>query len=453
MRLGVSATALLVVVPWLHAGCHTTPSEPMTTPTARVPQTPSGSTASAAPGDPPPNAAPTAADWPEDPTAAWPKGCLIEAAGVNPRWPWLAVGCTNAEAEQGAVLVFDGDRRRLRTASTRHGYVGWGENRHLLRWHPDGDRLAVNVDTNGIGLLRRAQWVSASYPDQTRDSGVSYVWVGDQIFTDTGALFALDDGEDHFDDAPISPISLGKIELNAATGAVVGRTDDQGYLRGIGAFDPNTRTVRYHNRLQDLKAGHAAWATDGRGYAQIEFGPPDMLHILDGDDGQARWSVRPSLPQVGWMWWGRDRLLAVHSRNGRGPSARNVLDIVVGGRITKTIDLSPHQLRKPMGSSFEDMSQLAWSPDDKTLAVVLDDRKVRLFDVTQGTALTTFDAPAPAIPQGLPDHYRLDHHKRPREEPGGIIWLSNERLARCAPHFVSLWTTQGEKLGEWIVPD
>ena len=124
MRLGVSATALLVVVVSLDAGCHTTPGEPMTTPTAPVPQTSSGSTASAAPGDPPSNAAPTAADWPEDPTAAWPKGCLIEAAGVNPRWAWLAVGCTNAEAEQGAVLVFDGDRRRLRTASTRHGYVG-----------------------------------------------------------------------------------------------------------------------------------------------------------------------------------------------------------------------------------------------------------------------------------------------------------------------------------------
>ena len=45
--------------------------------------------------------------WPVQPSPRWPSRCLIENVAVHPDRPWLAVACTDAENQRGAVLVFD----------------------------------------------------------------------------------------------------------------------------------------------------------------------------------------------------------------------------------------------------------------------------------------------------------------------------------------------------------
>lgn len=125
--------------------------------------------------------------WPEQPQAAWPRRCLINNIAVHPQHPWLAAACTDADAEIGAVLLFDAETPRLRSSIHLDGYVGWSEDRDLLRWHPDGQRLATNAETNGITLLRRGRLVGRAIPDETRDHGVGYAWLGDHIFSDTGS--------------------------------------------------------------------------------------------------------------------------------------------------------------------------------------------------------------------------------------------------------------------------
>src|SRR5690606_1642122 len=138
--------------------------------------------------------------WPTTPSPSWPSNCLIENVAVHPSQPWLAVACTDAENQRGAVLVFDAQAGSLRSATVFEDYVGWSEQSGLLRWHPDGRRLATNVTTNGIALLDRARIVGYAYPDETRDSGVRYVWVDEsRMFSDTGALFEIREGEGLFE--------------------------------------------------------------------------------------------------------------------------------------------------------------------------------------------------------------------------------------------------------------
>ena len=104
-------------------------------------------------------------------STGWPRGCLLENAAPHPSEPWLAVAGTNGEAEHGAVMVFDARTGALRSVAVHEGYVGWSDP-GLLRWHPDGRRLATNVDTNGVALLDGVDWVGFAYPDATRAGGV-----------------------------------------------------------------------------------------------------------------------------------------------------------------------------------------------------------------------------------------------------------------------------------------
>jgi len=148
------------------------------------------------------------------------------------------------------VLVFDGKTGLQRTNTPYESYVGWAEDRGLMKWHPDRARLATNLSTNGIGVLRGGRWVGSASPDETRDHGVRYAWVGDRLFADTGAFFEIHDGD-----------RLGYEELNvtnepgfldvwrnAHVGAIIGTNGTQ-----LIGFDPHTKKELIAREL--LEAG------------------------------------------------------------------------------------------------------------------------------------------------------------------------------------------------------
>lgn len=379
--------------------------------------------------------------WPAQPNPQWPRGCLIENVGVHPQRPWLAAACTNAADESGAVLVIDAESGRLHSATALEGYVGWSENENLLRWHPDGQRLATNVDTNAIALLDRGRLVGKAYPDDSRDSGARYVWIDDRMFSDTGALFEIRDGDNRFDLESISPLDFEVIEWNATIGAVVGRVG-----QGIAAFDPIGRKVLYHEPMPDLPTNFRMhWSSDGRWCARRHYGQhpaPDEILIFGGDDGKKRWTIRPSGPRIDDMWWSRDGALLVQSRTH--------LDVVRSGRIERTIDVAPRAIETSY--SIPEASGVAWSPTGDGIALLLDRQEIQLRDARTGAVLSTFAAPAPAIPNGLPPEYR-NGNRPPHGFPGELMWIAPHRLVRVAPHFVAVWSIDGTKLAELVVPD
>lgn len=390
------------------------------------------------------------------PNASWPRGCLIEGIGIHPFQPWLAAACTNAYEQHGAVLVLDALTGTLRSSTELEDYVGWSSTPNLLRWHPSGDRLTTNVSTNGIALLRRGEFVGFAYPDETRDGGVRHVWVDDRIFTDTGALFEICEGDERFDFDPITSLSFDELQWNAAIAAVVGTIE-----LGIAGFDPIAAQLRYETRFEapPWRSG-TDWSAGGRCYVRRRFGQADAsdeLEIFDGDTGQRVATIVPSLPRIDATCWGPAGALLVHCHASN--NAARHLDVVRNGQIEITIDLGPRRIEA--SHSVPEASGIAWSPSGDGIALLLDSQEVGLFDARTGRMLTSFPAPAPAIPRGLPDWYRDGHRPAYGPQPGSpgvttspgdLVWPAPHRLVRIAPHFIAVWSLDGHKLAELIVP-
>ena len=378
----------------------------------------------------------------------WPSKCLIENVAVHPTQPWLAVACTDSENERGAVLVLDAQTGAVRSVATRDGYVGWSDA-GLLRWHPDGRRIATNVDTNGIALLDGTEWIGSAYPDDTRDGGVGYVWVDARMFTDTDHFFEITTGDPCFEFASLGGPAFAGIEWNAQIGAAVGRVGT-----GIAAFDPRRSAVLYENPLAEQR-GTPRFAPDGRWCVCVQTAvhpASDELLFVDADRGVVHGTRRPSSPRIDELVWGPRDALAVRSyvhHIGGAPSDVHV-DLFVAGERQTTIDLGARRVQASHGTA--DTSGMAWSPDGDGIALLLDREEVAVFDARTGKQLSSFAARAPAIPRGLPDHYRNGH--RPAYGfPGDLVWLPGQRIVRIAPHFTSVWTLDGQRIAELIVPD
>jgi WD40 repeat protein len=387
--------------------------------------------------------------WPQQQDPKWPRGCLIENTAIHPREPWIAVACTNSEAETGAVLVFDAQTGSLRSSTPIDGYVGWSDP-GLLRWHPDGVRLGTNVSTNGIALLDRAELVGVAFPDETRDSGVNYLWIGDEMFTDTGALFQIQQDDWRFEFEELEIPQLQAIEWNAAAKFVVGRVGT-----GVAAYDPIAKRVVYENTLASFgDRGNPSWSPDGRWCARRQFAvhpASDQLLFVDGNTGRAHGVRTPSSPRIDALAWSPNGSLAVscYVHHIGGQRTQRHVDIFREGERRTTIDLGARTIQASHG--IADASGIAWSPTGEGLALLLDGQRVQVVDAQTGKVLSLFDAPAPAIPAGLPDHYA----KRNRPGlgfPGDLMWAHQQRLIRIAPHFVSIWSMDGSRVAQFVVP-
>lgn len=409
--------------------------------------------------------------WPVQPNARWPRRCLIENVAIHPSRPWLAAACTSdtldarderepgpASSGEAYILVFDAELGAVRTATQVIGEgdtAGWMENEDLLRWHPDGRRLAANMSLNGIGLFEDARFVGVAFPDETRDSGVGYVWVGDRIFADTGAIFELHLGDRRFDLSPmIGAPSFDQIEWNAAIGAVVGSVGN-----GIAAFDPVRGKLVYQvpmGELPDTSWRH--WSKNGRSYARRYPIAPNVheVVIFNGDDGRRIGSVTPSLPSITAGVWAPDgSLFVMHTEAGdeqrAGKHLKSHVDLVRGGRLVRTLDLASRFLGR--SHSIPETSALAPTPAGDAVAILLEDGEVRVHDAESGALRVAFAASTPGIPAGLPDYYRGYPSVPQPVNRGGLLWVTPDRLVQVAPHFISFFTPDGKKLAELVVPD
>lgn len=419
------------------------PSAPETPESAPPPSEPAPETPEV-PVPPPPPTEPTAG-------SPWPSKCLLEGIAAHPSEPWLAAACSDGENERGAVLVFDLRAGALRETTLFEEWVGFATTPGQLRWHPDGKRLITNVSTNGLALVDRGKIVGRAFPDETRDTGVGFVWVDDRIFTDTGSLFAIQAGEPRFEFEALGAPAFDVIEWNAQLGAVVGRVG-----QGIAAFDPLKKKLVYQNGLEAFPKAHQHWSPGGQWCALRQFAThpaPDSVTILDAKDGTSRWTLHPSSARLRELYWGPDGALALTSYRheiGSGKRHDQRVDVVRGGKIEHTFDLGSRELQA--SASVADAGTLAWSPSGDGLAMLLDGQQVRLADTRTGETITDFVAPAPAIPEGLPDYYRRGH--RPDFGfPGDLAWPVADRVVRLAPHFVAIYSLSGDKLAEFIVPD
>jgi hypothetical protein len=383
--------------------------------------------------------------WPAQPDAAWPAGCLIEGAAAHPTEPWLALACTNAAASTGAVLVFDASRGLLRSVTSFDDYVGW-DDPALVQWHPDGLRLVTNVGTNGLALLDRAVIVGQVYPDQTRDGGVSYVWVGERLFTDTGHLFAIEPGDWRFEFGPrAGPLMEGMV-WNATIGAAIGRRG-----HGLVSYDPVAQAVRYEAPLDAYGAtGAPTCAPSGRWCVrrQLVVHPaPDGLLFVDGDTGAVAGLRHATSPRVDDVVWSVGGALAVTS-----------YEHVIGGdgraRWIEALRDGARAWARPLGDrrvtrshEVADASGMAWSPSGDALAALLDGPEVWVFDGRSGETVTRFVAPAAPVPAGAPEWYRRGG---PRD--GAILWAGSEHIVRIAPHFVTAYTARGARVCGVVAP-
>jgi hypothetical protein len=150
--------------------------------------------------------------------------------------------------------------------------------------------------------------------------------------------------------------------------------------------------------------------------------------------------------------WGAGSALAVraHVHHIGGPPTDVHVDLFAGGELRRTLDLGPRRVEA--SHAVAEASGLAWSPDGHGIALLLDGQEVAVYDAATGEVLSRFAAPAPTIPSGLPDYYTGGH--RPEYGfPGDLVWVRGQRLVRVAPHFMSAWTLDGQKVAEVVVPD
>ncbi len=378
------------------------------------------------------------------PKIPWPKGCLIENAAVHPQQPWLAVACTNPEAETGAVVVVDARSGAVRSVAPHEGYVGWS-GAGLLQWHPDGERVVSNIDTNGIGLFGPSDWEASLFPDDTRDGGVDYVWVdAKQLYLDTGHLTSFVSGERRFDFPDSDAPWLNHMRWNPTLGAVVGIEDWASFV----AYDPVKKRKVFDKRIVAEGRGHLSLSADGHLGVQRVFGrhpAPDQIIFFRDDEADPMPAQILTSPNIDQIYWGPAANLAVTSYQhniGADPTNR-VVDLFVDGARTITIPLG---LRRPRYSGLEEAGPVAWAPDGKGIALLLDGSGLVVHDTKTGKELASFDAPAPKVPVGIPDHIS-------REEQGGLVWVGPDRLVRIGSHFVTVWSTTGERIDEHVVPD
>lgn len=388
---------------------------------------------------------PPARVWPQQPGAAWPRRCLLQNVARHPDQPWLAAACTDAETESnaGAVVLFDTQTGRVRSSTDMGQWAGWNENPNLMRWHPDGERLFTNVSTNGIALLHLGRLVGEALPDETRDNGVSAIWVGDQIFADTGALFIIPDGG-HVIPGPGAMTFDRHLAWNAKIGAIVGRHDAE-----LLAYDPFVQRVVYRVPCVERSTG-STLSADGQWFAHVIAGNrPQQVDIYSGDDGTLRGAVTVSLPNLQSLSWGPDGKLAIASyAEANGKRTAQHVDLVENGALVRTVDLGARRIL--VDEAVPEASGIAWSPSGDGIAFLLDRHDVQIHETRSGRALATFAARSAPVPTGLPDWYRGDGSY---DRPGGLLWVGTTTLVRLAPHFVSFWSVDGHELGQQVVRD
>ncbi len=283
--------------------------------------------------------------WPSDPNAAWPNGCLIENVAVHPSESLLAAACTHIDRGDGAVVLIDLETARLRSVFPYPEFVGW-PGRELLHWHPSGERLVTNVGTNAIGIVEPEGFIATALPDDGRDHGVRSVWVGDELFTDTGSLIDVKPLDQWLPERPRGAPWMYPMTWNDELESVVGRAKD-----AVVVFDPVAKKV-VHRKPAGERGNGPSFSRDGAWFVEQKTLSPKPIEI-------AVFEVRP--PWRAWIVaptgmnvradpaWGPDGRLVIYNTDYEldferrklldTPYIRPRFDFVERGEIVRTVPL------------------------------------------------------------------------------------------------------------------
>lgn len=347
------------------------------------------------------------------------------------------------------MVVIDVEAARVRSVTRFDTGVCAFED--PLRWHPDGTRLAVNVDTNRIVVLDRGRPVLEATPDEGRDHGFDMVWHGDRLLVDLGGYLAAG-GLDPIDGA----LPMFRMVLNPDAKAVVGFDG-----RRLRSYEPSTGRIRYDIGLGDDTSSYvcgprgrrcAVMLSEPRSQSGRRLQPRNRLRLFDGEDGKVVAEVEGSLPQLGSVAWAPDGRLAVRSydyrRLGRrwGVAADHV-DVVAGDRIAATVDLEADRMIRGLGSPSEGR-RMAFTRDGRFLAILVEGGGVVVADPSSGRVLRRFSAAPAPVPAWMRTHARWERYRGEAMQAGGLV-ASEDRWVRLYEHGLSVWSLVGERVGQW----
>jgi len=372
----------------------------------------------------------------------------ITAVAAHRTGQRLAIATETPDLEDGELIVWNTETGAQVTRVTIENGAGWQGDRGLLRWAHHGERLAVAAATNMIVTLDGAEFIGDIGLDPTRDTPVLFCWVGDpdqreghQLYAATwlrdgveGALVASDAGPVERADAIEVDTGPSNGDFRALawherTRTVLGLEDD--HLCGI---DVSTRSLRYRAPLAPARPTRGgggpitrAFSPDGRWLGVAGVGG---VGVFDGATGAFR-GMRALEPPIDAISWSRDGALAVvYGPDFRAPAH---LKVFHGDGVTFTVDAAIQ--RHPF--ALTDVHNLAWSPDGASIALILQDGSIALYDARTGSVRTRLDGVFPASGAGQSD--------RP-----GILWVSPHRLIAATERELCFLNTDGTVIARHI---
>lgn len=164
----------------------------------------------------------------------------------------------------------------------------------------------------------------------------------------------------------------------------------------------------------------------------------DAIEVYDTTEGTLAWRVRPQGQYDSEAAIADDGTLVVQSTRRPGPETARRGEAVElfrpAGFGAVTLSKLPRYRTKAVLAP-----RLAVSPDGTGAAFLSDRPSIAVFDTVAGAMVHEFSSPIPPA-SGDPS-------------PGaGVVWVDHTRFALVGEHFVTIWSVDGSRLGEYVVP-
>jgi Tol biopolymer transport system component len=359
------------------------------------------------------------------------------AVGLSPDGRHLATGSFVGEDYDagGDLLLWEVATGRVVNHFRIAGGVGWPDYAGCIQWSPDGKRLALAANTNGIVFLDPfalgGKVGKELYLTDGWSRPPSFTWAPDskRVFvscwrssyhpktrkplppvegTDVPGCLATVDGEVSF----MQPgVSEGAWRGNSAGDGQERRIEPPRTLRwakdrllavnGHGqlfALDLRTRRLSW----LESSSGPVAFSPDGAFIARVDGG----LQLRTADGARAAWASF-AVPEVQALAWSPDgKRLAVLEGPDDEPQRVALFEVNAADervRLLGRIEAAPHA----RGSWPGDFDPFAWGPKSDAVAFIDAEERVQVWSV----------APAPA----LRSTFEVS-------EARGLLWAPGERL-------------------------
>jgi WD40 repeat protein len=360
----------------------------------------------------------------------------LVAMGLSPDGRYLATGSFVGENYEagGDLLIWDLSTARVVNHFAIEGGVGWPDYANCIQWSPDGKRLAIAFNTNGVAFLdpfaltgqrvleelyvtdgwsrppsfawafdSKRAFISCwrpSYNQRTRkpnppvegpDVPGCIAGIGTKLTylepgIPEGAWRGSDNGEGGRQIEAPNSIQFGKQRLLGANGH-----------SQVFCVDPRTRKLAW------LRSARSVAFHPSAEWLAIENG---RVQLWNGDGVDQPWATFDvAFPLA--MHWSLDgeRLAVIEGEDADTPNRISIFDVNFGASVTLAgrIETGP----RTRGSWPGDFDTFAWGPKSDSVAFIDEDGRVNVWNVAAApAAIASFEA----------------------GEPKGLRWAPSERL-------------------------